>query len=48
MQVMTDFHGVYPYLVSPIDSGGRIFAKFEAFVTENELGQAVAALVGGT
>ena len=21
---MTDFHGVYPYLVSPIDSGGRV------------------------
>ena len=21
---MTDFHGVFPYLVSPIDAGGRI------------------------
>jgi 4-hydroxy-tetrahydrodipicolinate synthase len=21
---MTDFHGVFPYLVSPVDSGGNI------------------------
>jgi 4-hydroxy-tetrahydrodipicolinate synthase len=41
---MPDFHGVFPYLVSPVDSGGRVRTAVLARLCDDLIGKGVHGL----